>query len=147
MAAHKRKVFLTDPEIREYEAMDAGQISAHFFTAGVQKASEIVRSVIASYRITARVANASWGFAQAVSQDPGLLAFIASKPQLKIPFEALLAAMHDYSPGNWPPPRHEREYAAHVLEQLYELAASMPSWESSLEKIYEATAREYESFT
>lgn len=147
MAAHKRKVFLTDPEIREYEAMDAGQISAHFFTAGVDKASQIVRSVIASYRITARVANASWGLLQGLLADPAVLRAIENNPALVEEVRKLQAALNDYSPGNWPPARTEREYAAHVLVKLYELAASMPSWESSLEKIYEAATREYETIT
>lgn len=142
-----RKLFLTDPEIREFERMDAGQIGAYFFTAGVQKASEIVRAVIASYRITARVANAGWALADEMQKDVTVMSAIRGSARVSAALRALTDSLRDYSPGNWPPPRNEREYAAHVLEELYETAVKMPSWESSLEKIYEAVTREYEAIT
>lgn len=150
MAAKKkpsRTVFLTDPEIRELEKMDDGQLGSHFFTLGVQKAAEVVRSTIASYRITARVANAGWKLMQFMREDQTVLAIIQSRPGFVEAYNELQAALSDYSPGNWPAPRNEREYAAHVLERLYEEATRMPSWESSLEKIYEAVTKEYEGMS
>lgn len=140
-AKHKpsRTVFLSDPEIRELEQMDSGQISAHFMHLGVDKASQLVRSMIASYRITARVANAAWGLAVAMNKHG-----IPVHPEILEELTKLQAALSDYSPGNWPPVRTEREYAVHVLEKLYEEAARMPAWESSLEKIYETLSREYD---
>lgn len=147
MAAKKRPsrtVPLSDPEIRELEQMDDGQLGSFFSVNGTQKAAEIVRAVISSYRITARVANAAWGLAQAMNTH-GIPASLPH-PVLE-ELQKLQAALSVYSPGNWPPPRMEREYCAHVLEKLYEEATRMPSWESSLEKIYEAVEREYEEIT
>lgn len=139
-----RTVFLSDPEIREFEAMDDGQLSAFFFQNGVGVAAEIVRSVIASYRITARVANAGWKLAKAIQEDKDVLGWIRTRPLVGTAFDELVAALSDYSPGNWPPPRTEREHAMHILEKLYEEATRRPSWESSLEAIYQAVSREYE---
>lgn len=145
-AKHKpsRTVFLSDPEIRELEVMDAGQISAHFMQQGVDKASQLVRAMIASYRITARVANAAWGLAQALQNAPAVFHAMQREPAVYNAFEELRAALSGYSIGNWPPPRTEREYAMQVLEQLYEVATRRPSWESALEAIYQAVEKEYE---
>lgn len=148
MAATKHKpsrtVFLSDPEIRELERMDAGQISAHFMQAGVDKASQIVRAMIASYRITAHVANAAWGLFETLRCHPDILEEIDRRPDLKEALGKVGAALSSYSPGNWPPPRTDREYAMHVLEKLYETATRRPSWESALEAIYQAVEVEYE---
>lgn len=151
MAAKKkpsRTVFLTDPEIRELEQMDDGQISVHFMQLGVQNASQVVRAMIASYRITARVANAGWKLLQALNQDDEgmkeVLSWLATNTAAREALLELRSALTDYSPGNWPPPRTEREYAMHILEKLYETATRRPSWESALESIYQAVEAEYE---
>lgn len=150
MAAKKkpsRTVFLSDPEIREFERMDDGQLSSFFCTNGVQEAARIVRSVIASYRITAHVAVAAWGLFETLRAHPDILEETNRRPDLVEVMNKLGAALSNFSPGNWPPPRTELETAAHLLEKLYEEATRRPSWESSLEAIYQAVEAVYKEVT
>ncbi len=100
-----------------------------------------VKLLVNSFKIAARVANAAWRTIKkldATGVERSLHGYREAEQELR-------AALHDYSPGNWPPAPSQREYAARRLEELYEVASNALTREAVLEKIYEFTCQEYET--
>jgi hypothetical protein len=92
----------------------------------------------ASFFIAARVANAAWSFVEALQAQP------PNVHRSTEAMDALKAALHDYSPGNWPPPATFKTYAAQRLEELYAEAEQAPTREAVLEVLYQAISKEYD---
>lgn len=88
---------------------------------------------VASFKIAARVANAAWSYVKALDTKSG-------SPRHDI--EEMRAALHAYSPGNWPPPPSAHAYAAEVLQEVYNAASGFVTADAVLETIYEFATRE-----
>lgn len=127
--AAKKKTHFTGPEMSAL----SGPLTA-----------DQTRLAQASFFIAARVANAAWALLEQLRTHPDVTAMIDARPDLQGDAEKLVAALNEYSPGNWPPPPTFKGYAAKKLEELYAEMEALPNKEAMLEKIYEFITQEYE---
>ena len=114
-----RKTFMPEAEIQDLERMTKDALMVLLSAKGPHKIAQLIDALLRSYRLAATVANVAWKLAKEAEHG-------AITPET---FEALQAALADYSPGNFAPPRNTLEYACRVLEDLYDrlLATNTPA--------------------
>jgi hypothetical protein len=129
-----KKEFLAVREIYQYQEMTVAEISAVFFQLGVQKGANLFYLMLQSYKITARVASAAYGFFKEWrDKSNGIFA----------EEERLAEALHDYSPDNFPEFHNfsTLEFAASCFEQFYNEACTKQTKEEVEELIFEWTKK------
>jgi len=57
-----KKKFLTDPEIQELASLSSEQVEEKLSSMDPRAARDLVKNLISSYRLAARVANVAWKF-------------------------------------------------------------------------------------
>jgi hypothetical protein len=133
------KKYLEESEIQQYEKMDSAEIGSVFFQLGVAKGAQLFFTLLHSYRLAARVANAAFGFVKAAKEAEGEEGN-KSVGEIKC-FAEMEKALHDYSPSNFTPHASDSAYAGECFEAFYEQANAKETKEEVLELIFEWTCR------
>lgn len=134
-----RQTYMPEKQIQELEQMDEAHVSSMIMTIGVQKAAELMVTMMRALRIKSMVANAAWRVVK--EAENGTIT-----PES---FLALQKALSLYSPGNFQPEAMILEHICHTLEELYDYlaewnkdgATTMILMEQLFERIEQARAR------
>jgi len=132
-ATFMKKSHLTHEEIIAYQELSSAEVSSVFFKLGVQRGAQLFWTMLQSYMIVTRVANAAWAFLKQFDDgDPRSVGEAV---------KALRSALHDYAPQHFSPHVADLEFAADCFEQFYDEAAKTSSREEMEELVFKWTER------
>ncbi len=136
-----KKDYLAIQEIYQYQDMSESEISAVFFTLGVQRAATLFHLMLQSFKITARVANAGWRLFSVLRTvlKPNEKTWIPQTVMAEVE-----QSLHDYSPDNFRPHIADLEFASACFEQFYNDASTKETKEEIEELIFEWTKKLHE---
>jgi hypothetical protein len=109
---------LPEKDIQDIEAFTPEQQEFFIERLGHEKTSGLITALLRSYRISAHVSNAAWKVVK--ESETG-----AISPES---FRELQKALHIYSPLNFLPFKSDVEFAALMLESVYN---TLESWDFS----------------
>lgn len=113
----RKKTYMPESDIQEYEMMDAGRLGDTFFSSGPAAAGIDLIRLLRSYRIAANVAHSAWRMLDEMDRrsDGAPIATREAVEELR----ARLKLFAPQVPAFWPP-KAAHEYGCRMLEELYD---------------------------
>lgn len=108
----RKRAYMEERDIQQYEHMDESQMGSVFFSEGVQVGAQHFVRLMRSYRISANVASSAWK----------LVSEIERGEMNETTFNELKARLHLFAPEApaFRPPQPMLEYACRLCEELYD---------------------------